>query len=98
FNSADPIPPDQPIYEGLLSKGDLAVWLGREKHRKSSVLLQFAICAGLGRKFLHFPFRPDKSLKVVILDYESKSQTIKQRYDAIVKAMHLSTAEQTHLK
>src|SRR5580700_5571229 len=58
FDPAESIPPEQPIYEGLLAKGDLAVWLGREKHRKSSVLLQFAICAAVGRPFLHFPLRP----------------------------------------
>jgi hypothetical protein len=98
FNPAAPIPPEQPIYEGLLAKGDLAIWLGREKHRKSSVLLQFAICAALGRPFLHFPFRPSNGLKVVVLDYESKSQTIKNRYAAIVAAMGLSQAERDILK
>src|SRR6266849_5107631 len=62
FNPTAPIPPEQPIYEGLLAKGDLAIWLGREKHRKSSVLLQFAICAALGRPFLHFSFRPSQGI------------------------------------
>jgi hypothetical protein len=97
FNPAAHIPPEQPIYEGLLAKGDLAIWLGREKHRKSSVLLQFAICAALGRPFLHFLFRPSHGLMVVVLDYESKSQTIKNRYAAIVEAMGLSEAEQETL-
>src|ERR1700730_14844172 len=97
FNPAAFIPPEQPIYEGLLAKGDLAIWLGREKHRKSSVLLQFAICAALGRPFLHFPFRPSQGLKVVVLDYESKSQTIKNRYTAIVATMGLTKVEQETL-
>jgi hypothetical protein len=98
FNPKAPIPPEEPIYEGLLAKGDLAIWLGREKHRKSSVLLQFAICGALGRHFLHFPFRPPQALKVVVLDYESKSQTIKNRYAAIVAAMGLSDVEQNALQ
>jgi AAA domain len=98
FDPSALIPPEQPIYEGLLAKGDLAIWLGREKHRKSCVLLQFAICAALGRPFLHFPFRPDHGLKVVVLDYESKSQTIQNRHAAIVAAMGLSKGEQEILR
>jgi hypothetical protein len=97
FNPTAPIPPEQPIYEGLLATGDLAIWLGREKHRKSCVLLQFAICAALGRPFLHFPFRLNQELKVVLLDYESKSQTLKLRYQAIVAAMELTEGEQATL-
>jgi hypothetical protein len=98
FDPAALIPPDQPVFEGLLSKGDLAIWLGREKHRKSSVLLQFAICAALGRPFLHFLFCSSQSSKVVMLDYESKSQTLKQRYEAIVAAMGLAEAEKETLR
>src|SRR6516165_10139377 len=79
FDVSARIPLEQSIYEGLLAKGDLAVWLGREKHRKSNVLLQLAICAALARPFLHFRFCPEKPLKVVLLDYESRSQSLKQR-------------------
>ena len=93
FDPAAVIAPEQPIYDALLAKGDLAIWLGREKHRKSSVLMQFAICAALGRPFLHFPFRPSQGLKVVVLDYESKSQTIEKRYAALVESMGLSETE-----
>jgi len=92
------VPPEQPIYDGLLARGDLAIWLGREKHRKTNVLLQFAIGAALGRPFLHFPFRPDQPLKVVIVDYESKSQTIKIRHDAIIRAMALNEADKELLE
>lgn len=98
FNPAELIPPDQPIYDGLLAKGDLAVWLGREKHRKSSVLLQFAVCAALGRPFLHFPFGSSQALKVVLLDYESKSQTLKTRYAAVTAAMKLALGQRELLK
>jgi hypothetical protein len=97
FDPQAPIPLEQPIYQGLLAKGDLAIWLGREKHRKSNVLLQFAICAALGRSFLHFEFCPTEPLKVVVLDYESKSQTIKQRYDAILSAMNVDEQERETL-
>lgn len=98
FNVAAFIPPERPIYKGLLAIGDLAIWLGREKHRKSSVLLQFAICAALGRPFLHFAFCPSLPLKVVMLDYESKTQTLKIRYEAIVAAMGLGGAERELLQ
>jgi hypothetical protein len=93
FHPADCIAPEDPIYQGLLAKGDLAIWLGREKHRKSNVVLQFAICAALGRDFLHFDFSGTSGLKVFVLDYESKSQTIKNRYEAIATALGLSESE-----
>jgi len=93
FDPTAEIPPEQPIFEGLIAKGDLAVWLGREKHRKSNVLLQFAICAALGRPFLDFRFCPPEPLRVVVLDYESKSQTIKTRLAAITTAMRLSSSD-----
>lgn len=98
FDPGSFIPPEQPIYEGILAMGDLAVWLGREKHRKSNTLLQFAICAALGRNFLHFHFAAPRAVKVVTLDYESKSQTLKQRYAAIVAAMGLDESEQQTLQ
>jgi hypothetical protein len=98
FDVSARIPLEQSIYEGLLAKGDLAVWLGREKHRKSNVLLQLAICAALARPFLHFRFCPEKPLKVVLLDYESRSQSLKQRYDAIVKGMGLGEVEKQTLR
>lgn len=98
FDPTESIQPAQPVFDGLLARGDLAIWLGREKHRKSSVLLQFAICAALGRPFLHFSFRPESPLKVVLLDYESKTQTLKQRYDAIMEALLLSDADRRLLR
>ncbi len=97
FDTTARIPPERPIYDGLLARGDLAIWLGREKHRKSNVLLQFAICAALGRPFLHFRFCADKPLKVVVLDYESKSESLKRRHDAIVVAMGLDQSAQKTL-
>jgi hypothetical protein len=48
--------------------------------------------------FSIFPFRPSQALKVVLLDYESKSQTLKNRYDAVTTAMRLSLAEIELLK
>lgn len=98
FDPGEFTPPIQPIYDGLLARGDLAIWLGREKHRKSSVLLQFAICAALGRNFLHFLFRFGRPVKVVLLDYESKTQSLKQRYDAIVESLHLNEDDRALLR
>lgn len=98
FDPGEFITPIEPIYDGLLARGDLAIWLGREKHRKSSVLLQFAICAALGRNFLHFVFRFGRPVKVVLLDYESKTQSLKQRYDAIVESLHLNEVDRALLR
>ena len=86
------LPPERVYYEGFLSEGELAVWIGREKHRKTTVMLQFAICAALGLRFLTFN-APPFPLRVVILDYESKTRSLRRRYDAICAALRLS-AEQ----
>jgi hypothetical protein len=100
FNpEADP-PDDEPIFDGLLSKPDLAVWVGREKHRKSNVALQLAICAATGRDFLNFKFASPEPLKVVIVDYESKNAKGKfpRRYEAICRALNLTQPEREMLK
>src|SRR6516164_8257987 len=49
-------PADKPLYGDFISAGDLVLWLGREKNRKTNVLLQLAICAALGRDFLTLRF------------------------------------------
>ena len=90
--------PEQPIFEGLLYRGDLAVHIGREKHRKSNLTLQKAICAALGRPFLHFKHGTGQPMRVVILDYESKNTSFHKRYEAICRAIGLSEEERTNLR
>jgi len=93
---------DEYIFEDLLCRSDLAVWIGREKHRKSTLILQLAVSAALGRKFLHFKHGQGEPMPVVILDYESKANSFKKRQSAICRAMKLSGEDeatlQTHLK
>ena len=91
-------PPEEPIFEGFLSKGDLTVWIGREKHRKTNILLQLAICAAVGRNFLHFRFSAPQPQRVMMVDYESKTRRLKERYEAICRAMVLSEKEKERLK
>jgi len=86
------------IFEGFLSQGDLVVWIGREKHRKTNFILQCAICAALGRSFLDFRFAAAKPLRVVVIDYESKAASLKKRYDAICESMKLGPEDKTQLK
>ena len=86
------------IYEGFLSQSDLVTWIGREKHRKTNLVLQLAICAAVGRDFLHFRFRAPQPLRVVYVDYESKTQKLKQRYEAIRRSLGLSDEEKRNLK
>jgi hypothetical protein len=83
------------FFDGFLSEGDLVLWIGREKHRKSNIILQFAIAAAAGRDFLFMPFRAPRPLKVVYLDYESKTGSLKMRYEAICTAMGLTEGERT---
>jgi hypothetical protein len=74
------------------------LWLGREKHRKTNVLLQLAICAAVGRDFLTFRFAGREPLHVVYIDYESKSRSLNRRYKAISVAMGLTLEEESLLK
>ena len=89
---------EQHILEGLICRGDLAVWIGREKHRKSNVVLQMAICAALGRPFLHFKHGTGQLMRVVFLDYESKNPSFHRRYDAICRSMELPEEEKATLR
>jgi len=82
---------ETPILSGLLNEGELAVWLGREKHRKTNVILQAAICAAVGRPFLSFGVAAP--IQVTIIDYETKAASLKRRYDAIVDALNLTPEE-----
>jgi hypothetical protein len=98
FNPDAEVEADQQIYAGLLSLSDLTVWLGKEKHRKSNLILLLAICASLGLDFLGFRFVADKPLRVMLIDFESKGRSLKIRYDAIVKAMKLDARWQEQLR
>jgi hypothetical protein len=89
--------PEQPIFDGLLCRGDLAVWIGREKHRKSNLILQMAICTALGHPFLHFRHGTGQPMCVVVLDYESNAASFQKRYEAICRAMGLSETERVTL-
>jgi hypothetical protein len=91
-------PAESPIFDGFLTKGDLCLWVGREKHRKTNMVLQCAICAALGKNFLWFPFSASGPLKVVFIDYESKSSSLWRRYRAICDALGLSSEEKGKLK
>ena len=95
----DHVPPQEPVfYEGLLAAEDLMVWLGREKHRKTNVILQFSMAAAVGRDFLVFPFSAPKPARVVVIDYETKTQSLRQRFRAISTAAALTETERLLLK
>jgi RecA-family ATPase len=91
FDPASNPPTERALLEGVLSEGELALWVGREKHRKSSMILLFAVCLALGRAFLSFKI--PAPARVVILDYESKPGSLKRRYEAICNALGLTLAE-----
>ncbi len=97
FDYLSPVAPEIPIYEGFIAAADLGIWFGREKHRKSDVLLQFSISAALGRDFLHFKFLGKQPLRVVLIDFESKTSSLKYRIERIVAAMRLDEESVTLL-
>ncbi len=77
------------LYEGLLCAGDILLWIGREKSRKSNLVLQFFICAALGHP------RP---LKVVVVDFETKGKSLHQRYKAVSDALGLTDDQRKLLR
>ena len=91
-------PKEIAVFEGLLAASDLVAWIGREKHRKTTLLLGLAICAAVGRAFLNFRFTAPSLLRVVFIDYESKTHSLKHRYASICKAMALLPAEEELLR
>jgi hypothetical protein len=60
--------------------------------------LQLAICAALGRSFLHFEHGTSHPLRVLIFDYESKRASFQKRYKSICDAMGLSGEEKATLE
>jgi hypothetical protein len=98
FDPACEPPAEEAIFEGLLAKGDLAVWIGREKHRKSNLALQLAVCAALARDFLWLRFAGERPMRVVLVDYESKSGSLHRRYGAVAEAMNLGPEERESLR
>ena len=85
----DAIPPMQTRFlKGVLSEGELALWIGREKHRKSSMVLLFSVSLALGKPFLGFA--TPAPLRVVILDYESKPGSLSREANAEILAYVLS--------
>ena len=86
------------FFSGLLAKDELVVWIGREKDRKTTVVLNLAICAAIGRDFLGCRFVASTPLRVVIFDYESQDDSIHRRYHAICDAMKLSPEVRERLR
>jgi hypothetical protein len=85
------------IFQGFLAKNELAVWIGHEKHRKTTLVLDLAVCAALGRDFLGFRFAAPGPLCVVMFDFESKDDSIDRRSSAICTSLELSDADRTRL-
>jgi hypothetical protein len=91
-------PAEDQFYRGLLSRSDLCIWIGQEKHRKSNFILQLAICAAVGRDFLGFKFESSEPLRVILVDYETKTASLKKRLDGITKALNLNKDETAILR
>lgn len=98
FDPEEDVAEERVLFEGLLGASDLSVWVGREKHRKTNVLLQLSFCAALGRDFMTFRYRGGRPAKVVYVDYETKTGSLKHRYDAICREMGLTDEQRKCLK
>lgn len=93
FDPEVDVPQERQLFDGLLTSSDLVVWIGREKHRKTNLLLQLSFCAALGRDFMTFRYRGDEPASVVYFDYESKTASLKHRYEAMCRSMSLDAEE-----
>ncbi len=66
-----------PVIDGILRQGSVALLAGASKARKSWLALHLAICAATGRPFLGFPTRASS---IKYLDFELKERTAAARY------------------
>jgi hypothetical protein len=98
FDPAAQVEEVEMIYDRLLKKRDIVVWLAREKSGKSTLLLQLAMCAAAGKAFLHFRFLGPHPLRVVIIDYESTDSVLQKRYQSILNDLCFSEQEQELVK
>lgn len=98
FDVTRPPVPAQAIYRHLIYNGDLVLYLGREKHRKSNLLLQMGISMALGQEFLTFEFGSPAPLNVLIVDFESSEQSLFDRYKAICTALNLKGNDKMKLR
>jgi hypothetical protein len=98
FDPEQAVKAPEVYYEGFLEAEEMAVWLGREKSRKSSVLLQFAFSAALGRPLFDIPFSHSGPLRVTIFDFESKKSSMKERWERLAAAMDLTAEERQRLR
>jgi hypothetical protein len=98
FDPTAPRLPSDFIYEYFLKPSATIVWLGREKHRKTNLVLQLAMCVALGRDFLWMKYRREKPIRAVFFDYESSTEGLQMRYDALCQAMKLSDEERITLR
>ena len=91
------VEPDRPIFDRFIAHGDLVVWIGQEKHRKSNLILQFIVCAAIGKDFLGLRFVAAETVKIVLIDFETKTFSLKKRIDAIILALKLTDTEKRQL-
>jgi energy-coupling factor transporter ATP-binding protein EcfA2 len=69
------------VIEGLIGEGDLILWAGYEKHRKSTLVLQACVCIATGHHFLGFNVPQPR--KVLYIDMESSDALLARRWESI---------------
>ncbi|MBI1742213.1 AAA family ATPase [Candidatus Acetothermia bacterium] len=69
------------LVENLLCADDLVLWVGHEKQRKSTLLLQFCSCLATGRSFVGFQI--PEPVRVLYIDAESKTHDLVKRWTGI---------------
>jgi hypothetical protein len=98
FDPAAQVEEVEVIFDRLLKRRDIAVWLAREKSGKSTLLLQLAVCAAAGKSFLSFRFVVPYPLRVVIIDYESTNSVLQKRYQSMLNDLQFSEQEKELVK
>jgi len=85
------LPEEEPIIDGLLNIGEVAVLSASPKVGKSFALLQAALCVGTGTKWLgKFPCRKGM---VLVIDNELATREYRARAKAMERAMNLNPTE-----
>jgi replicative DNA helicase len=74
-------PPEESVIEGLVRSGDLTLWAGYEKHKKSTLVLQACLCMAAGKPFLGFAIV--KPIRVLYIDAESSPALLARRWQSV---------------
>lgn len=87
----DAPPPHDPIFVGLIDRGDKGGIIAKAKTRKTFFALQMAVCAAAGVDFLRW--QPVKQLSVLYCNYEVRAHHLWRRIHHLGRALGVAPCD-----